>query len=157
MVTWSFAQHSCEFSGELGDSKTYKVKVTFNSGNPTNNVALHKFLLWLDQPFRSGNGTRRSQFTDVEGIQWDLWTAATEVWGPPAIDGNGRPTPVLPDSTKGQGQQMLGDTSTTNKQKTTTSITEVKTGGRSRNTTGKPPRSAGGRLQGWLGKGIAVH
>ena len=156
-VDWSFAQHSCEFSGELGNKKTYRVKVTFNKDNPENDVASNAFSLWLDQPLPSGNGTRRSQFTDVEKIQRELWTAATDEWGPPAIDGNGRPTPVLPDSTKDQGQQTLVDTSTTNKQKTTTSITQVKTGGRSRNTTGKPPQSAGGRLQRWLGNGIAVH
>lgn len=145
-ITWDFATHSCEFSGELRDNKAYSAKVIFASSDDCEadeEKAVFAFRQWLQQPLPGTRRLREDQFADVDPIHWELWIAATEVWGPPVLSVKVNEQPVLvrkkPRGTapgQGSGSQAVSGRGGANKGRGGADKSSSKTG--SRNTAGTP-------------------
>lgn len=57
--------------------------------------AIYAFSAWLDEklPCHSNSQmqNRKHQFADVDAIHWDVWRAATQVWGKPSLPTRNKP------------------------------------------------------------------
>ncbi len=70
-LTWDFATHSCEFSGELQDNKAYSAKVIFaSSDDPVadEEKANLAFLQWLEQPLPGTRISRKKMEKQRDGL-----------------------------------------------------------------------------------------